>query len=121
MKEPYTVITFNLKDLKVLQESICKLYIDYSSSVKLGHCLAEHSGEKQHVIEIKMEIHNVKLKILGECSQKVISWDLAEIWEVQLLFPHNVNWGLNRKAQKCIYGLYEKLQLQGQAICWDAG
>lgn len=69
MKEPYIVITFYLKDLKVLQESICKLDIDYSSSVKLRHCLAEHSGAKQRVIEIKMEKHNVKLKILGKCSQ----------------------------------------------------
>lgn len=70
MKEPYIVITFYLKDLKVLQESICKLNIDYSSSVKLGYCLAEHSKTKQHVIEIKMEKHNVKLKIPGECSQR---------------------------------------------------
>lgn len=57
MKEPYIVITSYLKDLEVLQESICKLYIDYSSSVKLGHCSAEH---KQHVKEIKIEkTHNV--------------------------------------------------------------
>lgn len=59
MKEPYIVITSYLKDLKVLQESICKLYIDYSRSVKLGHCLAEHSETKQHVVEIKIEKHNV--------------------------------------------------------------
>lgn len=70
MKEPRIGITFYLKDLRVLQESICKLYIDYSRSVKLGHCLAEHRETKQHVIEIKMEKHNVKLKILGECSQR---------------------------------------------------
>lgn len=55
MKEPYIVITSYLKDLEVLQESICKLYIDYSSSVKLGHCSAEHSETKQHVKEIKIE------------------------------------------------------------------
>ena len=69
MKEPYIVIIFYLKDLKVLQESIYKLYIDHISSVKLGHCLAEHS-ETKHVIEMKMEKNNVKLKTLGECSRR---------------------------------------------------
>lgn len=64
------MITFYLKDLKVLEESICKLNIDYSSSVRLGYCLAGHSKTKRHVIEVKMENHNVKLKIPGECSQR---------------------------------------------------
>lgn len=39
-------------------------------------------------------------------------------------FPHMTyyeNWGLNSMAQKCLYGSCEKLQHQGQAICWDAG
>lgn len=47
MKESCIVITFYLKDLKVLQESICKLYIDYGSSVKLQYCLAECNETKQ--------------------------------------------------------------------------
>lgn len=52
MKEPNIVITFCLEDLKVLQESICKLYIDYSTSVKVEQCLAKHTETKQNVIEI---------------------------------------------------------------------
>lgn len=78
------MITFSLEDVKVIQESICKLYIDYSSSIKLRHWLAEHGETKQHVIEMKMENHNVKLKILENVvREKVIdSWDLAGNWDV---------------------------------------
>lgn len=46
MRESCIVITFYLKDLKVLQESVCKSHIDYSSSVKLGLLFGKPSETK---------------------------------------------------------------------------
>lgn len=50
MRESCIAVTFYLKDLKVRQESICKLCIDYSSSVKLGVLLGK-SVKQNNVIE----------------------------------------------------------------------
>lgn len=68
--------------------------------------------------------HN--LEILEGCSQRESTHQLCPGREIGWcsFFSHMMcheNWGLNSKAQRCFYGSCEKLQLQGQAICWDAG
>lgn len=120
MRESCIVITFYLKDLKVLQESVCKSHIDYSSSVKLGLLFGKPSETKPCDRKWKTTV----LKCGGECSERRCDhWKLAGNWRCSF-FSHimyQVDRGLDLRVQKCLYGLCEKWHLQRQAICWDAG